>query len=114
VSDANITGSGLSSASRIQGTQSCSGSGRNSSQQSNYSSSSGAQSGCSSGAHTWTAGIKWILNPNVMVKAAYSRTKYDDAFYYYDIGTSSSSASGVIGGLMKTEDIFSVRGQFTF
>ena len=114
VSDANIRGSGLSSASRIQGTQSCSGSGRNSSQQSNYSSSSGAQSGCSSGAHTWTAGIKWILNPNVMVKAAYSRTKYDDAFYYYDIGTSSSSQSGVIGGLMKTEDIFSVRGQFTF
>jgi len=114
VSDANISGSGVVGSSRIQGTQSCSGSGRDSSQQSNYSSSSGAQSGCSSGANTWTAGIKWILNPNVMVKAAYSRTRYDNAFHYYDIGSSTSAASTVIGGLMKTEDIFSVRGQFTF
>jgi phosphate-selective porin OprO/OprP len=100
--------------SRFQGTQNCSGSGRNSSTQQSYSTTSGAQSGCSSGAHTWTVGIKWILNPNVMVKAAYSRTKYDDAFYYYDIGSSSSSNSTILGGLMKTEDILSVRGQFTF
>jgi hypothetical protein len=64
-----------------------------------------------SGAGTYTVGLKWILNPNLMVKAAYSRTKYDDAFYYYDIGSSSSSP---IGGLMKTEDILSVRGQYTF
>jgi phosphate-selective porin OprO/OprP len=111
VSDGAIRGSGLNSASRIQGTNSCAGSGRSSSTQAAYSTASAAQSGCSSGANTWTAGIKWILNPNVMVKAAYSRTKYDDAFYFYDIGSSSGTP---LGGLMKTEDILSVRGQFTF
>ena len=111
VSNGSISGSTVSG-SRFQGTNSCSGSGRSSSTSATYSTAGGAQSGCSSGAHTWTVGLKWILNPNVMVKAAYSRTKYDDAFYYYDIG--SSSSSNVIGGLMKTEDILSVRGQFTF
>jgi phosphate-selective porin OprO/OprP len=111
VSDAGSGGSLINGATRFQGTHSCAGSGRSSSTSAAYSTSSSAQSGCSSGANTWTAGVKWILNPNVMVKAAYSRTKYDDAFYFYDIGASSSSP---IGGLMKTEDILSVRTQFTF
>ncbi len=111
VSDAGIGGSGVTSASRIQGTHRCAGSGRDSSQAASYSTSSSSQSGCSSGASTWTVGLKWILNPNVLVKAAYSRTRYDDAFYFYDIGSSSSSP---IGGLMKTEDILSVRGQYSF
>jgi phosphate-selective porin OprO/OprP len=113
VSDMGIqsnTGGTLNGA-RIQGTNNCSGSGRSSSQSAGYSTTSGSQSNCSSGANTWTVGLKWILNPNVLVKAAYSRTKYDDAFYYYDIGSSSSSP---IGGLMKTEDMLSVRGQYTF
>ena len=114
VSDLNISGSGVSTASRIQGTHRCNGTGRSSGDQAGYSNSGGAQSGCSSGAGTWTAGLKWILNPNIMVKAAYSRTRYDDAFQFYDIGSSSSSASGMVGGFMKYEDILSVRGQYTF
>jgi phosphate-selective porin OprO/OprP len=112
VSNGSIGGSGTVAGSRFQGSNHCSGSGRSSADLNTYSTAGGAQSGCSSGANTWTAGLKWILNPNVMVKAAYSRTKYDDAFHYYDIG--SSSSSNVIGGQMKTEDILSVRGQFTF
>ena len=115
VSDAGIGGIGGTVANlagaRFQGTQNCSGSGKNSSTAAGNSTTTGPQSGCSSGASTWTVGLKWILNPNLMVKAAYSRTRYDDAFYYYDIGSSSSSP---IGGLMKTEDILSMRGQYTF
>ena len=63
------------------------------------------QSNCSSGAHTVTAGIKWIINPNVMVKGAYSRTTYDNAWAHFDI---------VNGGTMKYEDLLSVRTQFAF
>jgi phosphate-selective porin OprO and OprP len=112
VSDGGISGTGAVAGSRFQGTNYCSGSGKSSSTTAVNSTAGGNQSGCSSGASTWTVGLKWILNPNVLVKAAYSRTRYDDAFAYYDIG--SSSSSHVIGGLMKTEDILSVRGQYTF
>jgi phosphate-selective porin OprO/OprP len=111
VTEGSITQAVSNGASRIQGTHKCDGSGRTSRTAPANSTSSGNQNGCSSGANTWTAGIKWILNPNVMVKAAYSRTRYDDAFYFYDIGSSSSTP---VGGLMKYEDILSVRGQFTF
>jgi opacity protein-like surface antigen len=110
VSDASIGGSGTTHGSRIQGSHNCSGT--SSSAGAIRSTTSGAQSDCSSGAYTMTVGLKWILNPNVMVKAAYSKTRFDDSFYFYDIGASSSS--NVIGGLIKTEDILSVRTQFTF
>jgi len=110
VSDASISGSGTIHGSRIQGSHNCSGT--SSSAGAIRSTTSGAVSDCSSGAYTMTVGLKWILNPNVMVKAAYSKTRFDDSFYFYDIGASSSS--NVIGGLVKTEDILSVRTQFTF
>ncbi|CAN1517496.1 OprP Phosphate-selective porin [Methylophilaceae bacterium] len=106
VSDTERSGSGLANGSRFQGTLNCNGT---SSSSSNSASTSTAASGCKAGAQTYTAGIKWILNPNVMVKAAYSRTNYDDAFAQFDVGS-----SGVNGGLMKHEDILSIRSQFTF
>ena len=114
VSNGSLGGSGTINGTRLQGSQSCASSGRSSADLNTYSTTSGAQSGCSSGARTWTLGLKWILNPNVMVKAAYSRTTFNDAFYYYDIGSSSSSQSTILGGLIKNEDILSVRTQFTF
>jgi phosphate-selective porin OprO/OprP len=106
VSDSARSGSGLANGSRVQGTLNCNGT---SSSSSNAASTSIAASGCKAGAHTYTAGIKWILNPNVMVKAAYSRTTYDDAWAHYDLGSSA-----VNGGRMKHEDIISIRSQFTF
>jgi phosphate-selective porin OprO/OprP len=105
VSDTERTGSGLDNGSRFQGTLNCNGT---SSSTSNTNATQRV-SGCKSGAQTYTAGIKWILNPNVLVKAAYSRTMYDDAWAHYDLGS-----NGMYGNRMKYEDIFSIRGQFTF
>ncbi len=106
ISDTIRSGSGLANGSRYQGTLNCNGT---SSSSANSASTSTAASGCSSGAHTVTAGIKWILNPNVMVKGAFSRTTYDDAWAHYDVGSNGANANR-----MKYEDIFSIRGQFTF
>jgi hypothetical protein len=44
-----------------------------------------------------------------MVKGAFSRTTYGDAWAHYDVGS-----NGLNGNRMKHEDIFSIRGQFTF
>jgi len=69
---------------------------------------SGAQNAASGdlsgGAKTYTAGIKWQLNPNMRVLANYSHTKFDYAFTPVDI------ASGTI----TKEDILMVRTQFNF
>jgi phosphate-selective porin OprO/OprP len=105
ISDTERSGSGLANGSRFQGTLNCNGT---SSSTSNANSTQRV-SGCKAGANTYTAGIKWILNPNVMVKAAYSRTTYDDAWAHYDLGSDA-----VNGNRMKHEDIFSIRSQFTF
>jgi phosphate-selective porin OprO/OprP len=105
VSDTVRRGTGLENGSRFQGTLNCNGT----SSSTANANSTGRVSGCKAGANTYTAGIKWILNPNVQVKAAYSRTVYDDAWAHYDLGS-----NGVNGNRMKHEDIFSVRGQFTF
>ena len=86
-----------SAATRWQGNMNCAGTSGNI--------FTGSNSNCSSGAHTWTAGIKWILNPNVMLKGAFSRTTYDNAWAHFDI---------VNGGTMKHEDLLSVRTQFAF
>jgi phosphate-selective porin OprO/OprP len=68
--------------------------------------SSAAVSYCAAGggAKTYTAGIKWQLNPNMRVLANYSHTKFDDAFTVAD-----TSVSGV-----NKEDILMVRTQFNF
>jgi phosphate-selective porin OprO/OprP len=88
---------GVGHATRFQGSLNCNGTATNS--------ATNNQSGCSSGAHTWTAGIKWVINPNVMLKGAYSRTTYDDAWAHFDLAA---------GGTMKHEDLLSIRTQFAF
>jgi phosphate-selective porin OprO/OprP len=94
--DSSSPGS-VATATRWQGSVNCNGTSTNSMTR--------TQNNCSSGAHTWTAGIKWILNPNLMLKGAYSRTTYDDAWSHFDISN---------GGTMKHEDLLSVRTQFAF
>ena len=95
-----VTGTGpttTNTATRFQGNLNCNGVTGNA--------FTSTQSNCSSGADTWTAGIKWIINPNVMLKSAYSRTTYDNPWAHFDI---------VGGGIMKHEDLLSVRTQFAF
>jgi phosphate-selective porin OprO and OprP len=110
VTDGSLSGSSAGAGTRMQGTLNCNGTSSSTlADNSSQTASTAAKTGCKSGAHTYTAGIKWILNPNVMFKAAYSRTTFDDAWIHYDIGS-----TGANGKMMKHEDILSVRGQFTF
>ena len=62
--------------------------------------------GTTSGAKTYTAGIRWILNPNMVIKANYSQTNFDDAFAPLDV----KSATAV----MDKERLLSFRTQFMF
>ena len=59
-----------------------------------------------SGAKTYTAGIRWILNPNVVIKGNYSYTRFDNAFAPLDV-TNATAA-------VKDEKLLMFRTQFMF
>ena len=61
---------------------------------------------CKGGARSYTAGLKWILNPNVMVKANYVHTRFDYAFQPIDIAGTRKTIS--------SEDLLMVRAQYAF
>jgi phosphate-selective porin OprO/OprP len=83
--------------SRMQGTLSCDTDGSGTAAQAN--------AGCTSKSRTYTAGIKWILNPNARILANYSRTNFGREVEYYDLNDAK---------LMKHEDILMVRTQIAF
>ena len=60
---------------------------------------------CESKSKTYTAGIKWILNPNARVLLNYSRTNFGREMEHFDLQDAK---------LMKHEDIVMVRTQFAF
>jgi phosphate-selective porin OprO/OprP len=62
--------------------------------------------GVESGAKSYTTGIRWILNPNVVLKANYSYTKFDNAFGPLDVSGATAS--------VKDEKVLSFRTQFMF
>lgn len=64
------------------------------------------------GAKSYTAGLKWILNPNVLFKLNYTHTKFDEAFAPIDIGATRTLAQGT--KLIDTEDLIMFRSQFAF
>jgi phosphate-selective porin OprO/OprP len=63
-------------------------------------------SGATSGAKTYTAGIRWILNPNMIIKANYAQTNLDNNLAPLDV----ASATAVI----DKERLLSFRTQFMF
>jgi phosphate-selective porin OprO/OprP len=65
--------------------------------------------GCKSGAKTYTAGLKWILNPNVLVKLNYMHTKFDNEWKHYDVNSSAATTPYI-----KKEDLLMFRTQYTF
>jgi phosphate-selective porin OprO/OprP len=83
--------------SRAQGTLSCATNGS--------ATTVAAVNGCESKSKTYTAGIKWILNPNARILANYSRTNFGREHEFYDLDDVK---------LMKHEDIVMVRTQFAF
>ena len=63
-------------------------------------------SGTNSGAKTYTGGVRWILNPNVVVKANYSYTKFDHEFAPIDINSSTRSVSDEKLLMFRTQYMF--------
>jgi phosphate-selective porin OprO/OprP len=64
-------------------------------------------SGTTSGAKTYTAGIRWILNPNLVIKGNYSYTKFDNAFGSIDVKDASNDS-------IQNEKLLMFRTQFMF
>ncbi len=102
VDDGNIRGGG--GGSRFQGNLNCA-TGSSETSTGGSSQNGAIESDCKSGAKTYTAGLKWILNPNVMFKLNYSHTKFDYKFDHYDVGGAK---------YLKDEDLVSFRGQWAF
>ena len=104
VDDITHTGGGTS---RIRGSSSCTGGTGSGS----TGGGAGAQhasasiNGCESRSTTYTGGIKWILNPNAMVKFNYSRTNFGHEWEHFDLDDAKR---------MKKEDIVMVRTQISF
>jgi len=71
-----------------------------------------AVTGATSGAKTYTGGVRWILNPNVVIKGNYSYTKFDDAFAPIDVTGATGVKDGA--GLIKDEKLLMFRTQFMF
>ncbi|CAM8359887.1 OprP Phosphate-selective porin [Candidatus Methylopumilus universalis] len=67
--------------------------------------STALMNGCKASSTTYTAGIKWILNPNAMVKLNYSRTNFGYEWEHFDLDDKQR---------LNKEDILMMRTQFAF
>ena len=98
-------GSNGTTASRIRGSSSCTGgTGGSSNSGAGFVQGSGIN-GCKSTSTTYTAGIKWILNPNAMVKLNYSKTNFGYEWEHFDLDDAKR---------LNKEDLLMVRTQFAF
>jgi len=60
------------------------------------------------GARSYTAGVKWILNPNTLFKVNYVHTVYDAGFKPIDLKSNDTQK------FIDHEDLIMVRGQWMF
>jgi phosphate-selective porin OprO/OprP len=63
--------------------------------------------GVKSKAQTYTAGVRWILNPNLHIKANYAHSNFDNAFTAIDVN--GATALGI-----KKENLLMLRTQYMF
>jgi phosphate-selective porin OprO/OprP len=63
--------------------------------------------GNKAGAKTYTAGIRWILNPNLILKANYAQTNFDYAFKPIDVTSATT-------GAVDKERLLMFRTQYMF
>ena len=62
--------------------------------------------GIESAARTYTGGIRWILNPNVVIKANYSYTRFGNQFAPIDVTNATA--------IVNDENLLSFRTQYMF
>ena len=93
----NLNVNRVTNGSRAQGTLSCSTTGS--------ATTIATINDCQSKSKTYTAGIKWILNPNARILANYSHTSFGNSWEHFDLDDAK---------LMKNEDIVMVRTQLAF
>ena len=75
----------------------------------------GSKGNCGGGGKSYTAGIKWVMNPNMQVKLNYTHTKFDNAFYPVDVGTKAAGARTTTSlNAIDNEDLVMIRGQYSF
>ena len=99
VTDIAATLASTTNGTRVQGTATCT------TTSTTATSSSSNINSCSSKSTTYTAGVKWILNPNLMVKFNYSRTNFGNEWEYYDLDDSQR---------LNKENIYMMRTQYAF
>jgi len=80
----------------------------------NATAGSGTCTGAKAGATSYTASIKWVLNPNFLIKANYTYTDFDNAFAPIDVGTKGGARSTANMKLIDHEDLLMIRGQYMF
>jgi len=102
VDNGNISGGG--GGSRFQGNLSCA-TGSSETSTGGSSQNGATETGCKSGAKSYTAGLKWILNPNVLFKLNYTHTKFDYKWDHFDVSGTK---------YLKDEDLIALRGQWMF
>lgn len=93
-------GSAMTYGSRLQGSASCT-----TNDPDARARTTNSMNGCEAKATTITAGLKWILNPNAMIKLNYSRTNFGHEWEYYDLNDSKR---------ISKEDLLMVRTQIMF
>jgi phosphate-selective porin OprO and OprP len=75
---------------------------------------------CDGGAKSYTAGVKWIWNPNLLWKLNYTYTDFDHAFAPIDIGAKEAATNqlpvrgSTVNKLIDHEDLLMVRAQYSF
>jgi phosphate-selective porin OprO/OprP len=102
-SNTGTCASGTTQGGRFQGNLS----GYQSAASSNGSTSSENCNAAKSSATTYTAGIRWILNPNVVVKANLAHTKLGYNYTPIDIGSANAAS-------VNSETLFMTRLQYMF
>jgi len=112
VSDVEIVrGTATTRSSRIQGAADCLAAANQNT--STYTGAAGTDPGCADGgAKTYTAGIKWILNPNLRFMLNYSHTKFDNEFRPIDVQGVAANNNNIKE--IDSEDLIMLRGQVAF